>query len=468
MKAVPAIRSKMGETVYYQTHLTGRELSHIVRPVRDSDVWANGSIDERIQRELDDTRVIRELVPYITKHKDRFWGSIIVLAEKGQLDFEPITKVVRDTPRAYQQSVEAMGFLTQLGGEMIALDGQHRWLATHTAITSSDELGPFQRKINDDQMAVIVIEFESAEKTRRIFSKVNRHAKATGRSDNILLSEDDGFAIVARALLDKNRGGLLADVELPDGGTRPLVNWKSTTLSRTMRHLTTLSAVYEITRTILTSQGAKYSEKDWDERRNPVRPSDDKLDEAFDFALSWWTSLVAELPILRDVHAGLLDLDAIRAIRFDDDHPQTLLLRPVGQIALAKGVVAAMENARLAEKHLSLSEALRRASRINWSASPNNYFRDSIVRPNGAMSARSEAYMLAAGLIAYLIGDEYMTDDQRRGIWMAWNEARGKLVRRADGSTMTDDEIAAELSKSDAATARARQPEPLPTPPSRS
>jgi DNA sulfur modification protein DndB len=464
MKAVPAIRSKMGDTVYYQTHLTGRELSHIVRPVRDSDTWASNSIEERIQRELDDSRVERELVPYIANHKDRFWGSIIVLAERGQLDFEPITKVVRDTPRAYQQSVDAMGFLTQLGGEMIALDGQHRWLATHEAITSATDYGPLQKRVNDDQMPVIVIEFESAEKTRRIFSKVNRHAKATGRSDNILLSEDDGYAIVTRWLLDKSRGGPFADVDNPAGNARALVNWKSTTLSRTMKHLTTLSALYECTRSILSAQGGRFPEREWDERRNPVRPSDERLDEAFQVVTGWWETALSGVPLLADALSGALDLDAIRAIRFNDTDSRTLLLRPVGQIAMVKGVLAAMQNAELAGKGLRLEEALSRACKIDWSASASNYFRDSIVRANGTMSARAESYALAAGLISYLIGNEFMADELRRGVWRSWNAARGKLVEWPDGNPMSDDEIQTELAKLDPSAAVARTPEPLPAP----
>lgn len=460
MKAVPAIRARMGDTEYYMTRLTGRELATSVRPVRESDVFASESIEEQIQRELDDKRIRDELIPYLAKHKERFWGSIIVLAEEDMLDFEPVTAVVGNLPRAYQSSVEAMGFLTQLGGQLIALDGQHRLKATKETITSGEELGEYQHKVNDDEMAVIVIEFKSNERTRRIFNKVNRHAKPTGRSDNILLSEDDGYAIVTRMLLDRGRGAPLADVIDDDGGKRPLVNWKSTTLTKTMRHMTTISVVYDTVRHILGSLG--FDEDHWDEKKNPVRPPEDELERAYEVAAVWWDAIVEHLDVLRDVRDGNLVLQDIRDIRFDDADKRTLLLRPVGQIALVRGVLEAIRNAKGQGATLQLEEALDRANRINWSAAPSNYFRDSIVRASGRMSARNESYRLAGALIAYLIGDEYLTEEQRRAVWRDWNKARGKLVEDRTGDWLSDDEIEAELGLLAADEADARRPEALP------
>lgn len=462
MKAAPAIRSKMGNTTYYMTRLTGRELANSVRPVRESEKWTTDSIDERIQRELDEKRVLRELVPYLAKHPDRFWGSIIVLAEANKLDFEPVTDIVDGIPRAYQDSVQSIGFLTQLGGELIALDGQHRLFATSATITSGDDLGPFQREVNDDEMSVIVIEFESAEKTRRIFSKVNRHAKPTGRSDNILLSEDDGFAIVSRMLLDPGRDAPLAKVHDDDGSAREIVNWKSTTLTRTMRHMTTISVVYDTVKHILINAG--FSEDDWDEKKNPIRPRDEELETAYEIAARWWEDIIEHTDVLRDIRNGTLDIDDIRKIRFDNDDHRTLLLRPVGQIALVRGVTMAMANAQDIGKALTLTDALERANRLNWSAASSNYFRDTIVRANGRMSARAESYQLAAHLIAYLIGNEYLTDAQRRAVWHEWNRARGKLVENQQGRALSDAEIERALDSLELEEAATRQPESLPVP----
>lgn len=464
MRAVPAIRSKMGDTVYYLTHLSGRELSHIVRPVRDSDVWANATMEERIQRDLNEKRVLEEIVPYIANHPDRFWGSIIVLAERGQLVFEKFTDIVRDTPLAYASSASSMGFLTQLGGEMIALDGQHRWLAVHHAITSGDDLGPLQRQVNDDQMAVIVIEFESAEKTRRLFNKVNRHAKPTSKTDDILLSEDDGYAIVTRWMLEPSRKGAFADLELPDGKTRSLVDWRKNSLGRGSAHLTTLKTLYEASKEILSTQPHRFPVSVFDEKRNPCRPDEKLLEEAHDFLQDWWETTIANIPILNDVGRGALVTDELRTIRFSDDDPRTLLLRPVGQAVMARALVLAQKNAQSMNMPFNLATTAARVAQVNWSASPQNYFRDNIIRPDGTVNVRNESQTMAANLVAYLIGHEYMTEPLVRSIWAAWNADSGRLVHGEAGQILTDAQIEAALAALPDDEAEARRPIDLPAP----
>ena len=65
----------------------------------------------------------------------------------------------------------------------------------------------------------------------------------------------------------------------------------------------------------------------------------------------------------------LLDLTRVPDIRFAPDDPTTLLLRPVGQQALVKGAVEAMERCKGA---LDLDEAIRRCELIDWSGSPGS------------------------------------------------------------------------------------------------
>jgi DNA sulfur modification protein DndB len=427
VKAVPAIRARMGSNTYYETKLTARELTATVRPAREVDKWASASIEERMQRDLNLRRILDEIAPYLAKHPDRLFGSLIILVPQGTLEFEPLTDVVGKLPGAYRSAVESMGFLTAEHGEIVALDGQHRLVALREVITSGDHLGPFQPVVGDDEISVIVVEFESNEKTRRIFNKVNRNAKPTGRSDNILLSEDDGNAIVARMLVDQDAP--LAAVEI-DGKLQELVNWRSNTLSKRMKELTTISAVYDTVRAILSY----YKFKGFDEKTAQVRPPQDDLDRAYDVVSEWWATMLTKVDAFKD---ALANPDEVTDVRFADDppyHPQTLLLRPAGQIAMVMGVVEAMTNSIPAGKtysdaQLTLDEALRRVNLVDWSASPASYWRDVIMLAGGRMLARKEAYTLAASLLAYLIGNEYLDDDQRNKLWERWNDRRGKDVR---------------------------------------
>src|SRR4051812_37698222 len=90
---IPAIRAHMGSTTYYETKMPARELAMAARPAKEMDGWASASIEERIQRDLNDKRVRDQIVPYLVKSKDRFFGSIIVLIYEGSVEFEDVTTV---------------------------------------------------------------------------------------------------------------------------------------------------------------------------------------------------------------------------------------------------------------------------------------------------------------------------------------------------------------------------------------
>lgn len=410
----PCIRGKMGSVTYFETTMLARELTNSVRAAKETDDWASASIEERIQRDVNLSRIRQTIVPYLAQHPDRFFGSFIVLVEKGSIEFEPLSALLTSLPAAYRSAGDSMGFLTINSGELIALDGQHRLLAFREVVTAGGQIGEFAPSVGDDEVCVLFLEHEDARKTRRIFNKVNRHAKPTGRSDNIITSEDDGFAIVTRRLLDRDLDAPLAAREYDDQ-TLELVNWTSNTLSPRSTRLTTISAVYETVSDILHFNGYHgFSEKE-----NPVAPDEGTLQNAYDEVAKWWDCIL-DMQIFKEV---LTDLGSIPEIRFSNSHAKTLLLRPVGQVTLVKGIILAMERAK---GSLSLQELLRRADQVAWSANPSSYWRDTIIRSDGRMIARKEAYQLAASLLAYLIAPEHTSDEEGHRLWQDWNQARGR------------------------------------------
>jgi len=416
MATRPVIVGKMGSTTFYETTMTARELASSVRAAKETDDWASASIDERIQRDVNVARIKNTIVPYLANHPDRFFGSFIILARADTLEFEPLTDIVGKLPAAYANAVNNVGFLTMSGkGELVALDGQHRLLALREVITNSADLGPMASKVGDDEVCVLIIEFESAVKTRRIFNKVNRNAKPTGKSDNIITSEDDGFAIVARRLLDPDFDGPLASRE-SDTGRWEMVEWTQNTLSRTTDRLITISAVYEIVQDVLTARGYH----DFSEKDNPVAPPEALLNEATDVMVEWFSTLLSMAPFAEAID----NPSTIPAIRFSSTDSRALLLRPVGQIAMARGLVRAQELIQNASAG-ALKALVDRVPQMNWSASPGNYWRDVLVKPDGRMIARREAYDLAADMTAYLISPNY-PEENRDGLWRSWNKMRGR------------------------------------------
>src|SRR5690606_8270280 len=131
--------------------------------------------------------------------------------------------------------IPRMGFLTIDGGRLVALDGQHRLVALREIVAGRVEAeGEYRDAIADDELCVVFVQHESLEKTRRIFNKVNRHARPTTPTDNIITSEDDGYAIVARWLVENDPPLGLEEPAPPlalfDKSGEPLVEWRSTNL----------------------------------------------------------------------------------------------------------------------------------------------------------------------------------------------------------------------------------------------
>jgi len=413
----PCIRGQMGSTEFYETTMKARELASAVRPAGETDGWASQSIEERMQRDVNINRVKKTIVPYLAEHPDRFFGSFIVLAEAGAVEFEPLGALVADLPGAYRSASEGIGYLTINQGELIALDGQHRLVAFREVIQQAggSNAGHFSAEVGDDDVCVLFIVAESLQKTRRIFNKVNRNAKPTGKSDNIITSEDDGFAIITRRLLDHERHAPLAQRHLPTGVMHDLVEWHRTNLNTKNQELTTLSAVYETVTDILTHNGFQ----GFSEASDPVAPPEEAIERGFEITSSWWEQIL-ELPVFEEALAHPED---IPDIRFDNENDGTLMLRPVGQMVLVKGVIEATERSRT---ELDFAEAIARCGRIRWNADPASMWRDIIVRPDGRMIARKEAYRLGADLLAHMIAPEFESEEQKQALYIKWNDARGK------------------------------------------
>lgn len=401
---IPAIRARMGNTTYFETKMPARELAMAARPAKETDAWGT-SIEERIQRELNEKRVRDQIVPYLVKSADRFFGSIIVLIYKGNVEFEDVGSVVGKIQAAYRSVAEDVGFLTIDGGELVVLDGQHRLAALRDVVTGrydpSDD--GFASEVSNDEVCVIFIEHESIEKTRRIFNKVNRYAKTTSRSDNIITSEDDGYAIVTRRLVEDGAPlGIKHKNDL-------IVDWKSNTIAARSTKLTTISAVYETTKDILHSEGFE----NLDEKVRHTRPSDEELDHAYETVERWWMKLMGKIPAFKDAAADPSQLPKMR----EESH-YGLLLRPNGQIALVKGL------ARAVHRGVDLDTAVDRAAKISWRLD-DPMWRDILVKANRGMIARSENYDIAAELIAYLVGNDEMDDEKIKALAKRYAEIKG-------------------------------------------
>ncbi|MBY5980217.1 DNA sulfur modification protein DndB [Ferrimonas balearica] len=401
---VACIKGQMGSNEYFQANMNVRELSKIARPAKEMDGWASMGLEERLQRELNEKRVREEIAPYLAKSEDRFFGSIIVLLYKAEVDFEPLSEVVSKVPKAYQKELDKFGFLTFSGGELIVLDGQHRYAAFGEVISGKSE-GPFAGQVASDDVSVIFITHECSEKTRRIFNKLNRQAKSLSKGDNLIMSEDDGNAIVTRRLLEVDDGPL----GIKDGKDL-IVNWRSNTIAARSRQLTTINTVYETVKEILLVEGIT----DFDEKVRQVRPTDEELANAYYLAEHWWDTVLKSVPI----YVEAVDDPSILTAARMEDQPYSLLLKPVGQMAFFKALI------KLKSKGQELEDSLANLDNIDFSISAPMWD-NVLVRAGNKMITKKEGIELASELIAYQLGRKTFTEAAKKQIEARALNAKG-------------------------------------------
>lgn len=421
----PALQGKMGSTTYYQATVKARELAAVAMMAAELPQWTTWSVFERFQRELAQKRVENEIVPYLVRTKDRFFNALIVLVfEPETFEFESIAdKVMGGLPGAYRQAAEQMGFLTIEGGSLVVLDGQHRLGALRGVTTAGAELaGDYVDAVADDELSVLFVPHESFEKTRRIFNKVNRYAKPTSPTDNIITSEDDGSAIVTRWLVESDPPLGLDGPQPPlnalDNFGEPIVEWRHQTLRADVSKFTTLSALYQMTQIILLADGIT----GFDERHMVNRPDDDQLRRAYTFVANWWHCVLTNFtPYRRAIERPGLVPD-LRSYQAD----YSLTFRPIGQIAFTHALVGAVRLGCV------LEEALENAEDHGWSAS-DPLFTDVVVYANGHMVTSDAAIKLAGRLGTYLIAGDRMSRSEVDKLYLDLREAKGDPGFRLPG-----------------------------------
>lgn len=188
---IPAIRGILGDIVYYTSSFTFKQIAERVKKI-DQELHTSTSLKDQLQRSL--TKNYESITDYILSQKEHFFNALVLAVYDG----DPVWNEIEVGFKG--EDYYNMGFLRLNGEEKIfPVDGQHRVEGIKDAIKRSPEL-------EDETIAVILIghhkDKEGMEKTRRIFSTLNRYAKPVSTGDIIALDEDDTVAIVTRNMLE--------------------------------------------------------------------------------------------------------------------------------------------------------------------------------------------------------------------------------------------------------------------------
>ncbi len=287
-----------------------RDLARTVKYAED--IHGATQLSDAIQRELNKSRAAKEIATYLVKQEDRFFSSIVVAALRGDPQWHPVH--MEDDPQfsilmSDKSLSGAFGVLTFNGEQdYFALDGQHR-LSAIRALMDDDgrvNLEPPEGFAYEHVPVIIVIphslELEGDFKIRyrRLFGNLNRHAKAMSQFDNIVMDEDDVFAIITRRLIVDHEffRSPGRDKDSSRIKMKPGKNVSSGSI-----HWSSLETLYEINIRLLHT--AQRRNEGWGLNTDKLkdyklfRPDEEDIDTLTQELILYWDALIDALPTLQ-------------------------------------------------------------------------------------------------------------------------------------------------------------------------
>lgn len=189
---LPALRASIGDWTYYITTLTFKQIADKVERI-DDQLHKSENLRDLIQRSITSNYV--KIKQYIQKQPEMFFNSVVLGVYNSMPQWIEVELNYED------EEYFNLGFLEFPGDQKIfPIDGQHRVEGIKSALKENPELS--QNKIG----AIFIGHSKDnvgMERSRRLFTTLNRYAKPVTMDDIIALDEDDSVAIVTRLMLEE-------------------------------------------------------------------------------------------------------------------------------------------------------------------------------------------------------------------------------------------------------------------------
>ena len=344
MNIYPAIKGTMGRWQYYTVKMSMRELADNVNFA--ADIYDDRTLDDAIQRVLNESRIKTDIVTYLINQPDRFFSSVVVAALHGNPKWYPITMADDERFDLFRDDTrlnDSFGVLSFDGTQdYYALDGQHRLAAIKALVDPNSDVSPDAPDgFKNEEISVIVVVPSEVEpraefltRYRRLFGNLNRYAKPTDAVTNIIMDEDDAFAILTRRLITEHEFFQCSGRHRESARIKTI---KGKNLRGPDPYFTSLETLYEINISLLSSRHRRNigwnSAGETDHKRfRRFRPDEDVLDSLFDELCIYWNAIIEELPVLREVPSTMRDHSAPTG---DGRTQDSFLFWPIGQEVLA-------------------------------------------------------------------------------------------------------------------------------------
>ena len=315
-----AFREKTGDWIYYLTWFTYKEVSTYVKRI-DKELHQSKSLNDMIQRSL--TENVDRIASYIEKQSERFFNALVLAVYDGDPQW-------REVELDYGKGERYDLGILELNGEenIFPVDGQHRVEGIKRVLERNKD-----GKYDFETIPVILIGHkktpEGMQRTRRLFSTLNRYAKPVTLNDIIALDEDDIIAIATRHLIENN---LLFHEER-------LINQKQKAIpNRDKVAYTNIISLYEcnteLLRYFIRDKKIYFNEKLLRGKRKiqeycRIRPSEEEISEFIRFVDTYWEAYSQNITAIRRYLS--IEIKDNPATEFRNDHGGNLLFRPVAQ-----------------------------------------------------------------------------------------------------------------------------------------
>lgn len=418
----------------------------------------NDTVHEVMQRPIDHSRqaVLAQYLAARPKHK---FPPVLVVLNQPWVDNERADEW--DSGGRAVRSAADFSPLDSLGRyghldvsedmQIFALDGQHRLLGAQglMALIKSGRLAykdkngkekssnPLTVEYLEEQYGVrnsdlqqlgkemIGIEFISAvvpgesrqeakRRVRSIFVHVNKTATPLTAGQLHQLDDDNGYALVAKTAATRH--------EYFKGGDGKRVNWENNTISTRSTSHTTLQALTESVRGLLSGQDKFNKWNPSDKGLIAMRPDDTELEEATEF----FNDFIDRFQKLPSVDRVVKGTSVVILRNFDEEVENgegNLLFRPVGQTALAAAI------GELISKGLNLDSIFSKLKRFDDAGGlsninkPESIWYGVLYDPNKKRILIS-GEKLAVRLLVYLLGGGFQDEMLREKLRSDLAQAR--------------------------------------------
>lgn len=424
----PALKMSMGTWDYYVVRMRMADVASSIKFAHE--INQEKTLDTALQRVINKSRAGKLITNYLSSQPERFFNSLVVAAFNGNPTFFAVD--ITDDARfdmlrdELDDTFGVIRFSDKI--ETFALDGQHRLYGIKQLMNNESTENAAPPGFSDETISVVYVCPPSdvsremfLKSYRRLFSSLNRHAKATDERTNIIMDEDDRFAIVTRKLLRENdffRWSHEDDSPKIDAET---ANKNMPTGSNAF---TNIVSFYHMNVTLLWDQ---YYAQEYKKKPNLIQltPDENDVETLYLYLEKIWDALLNVLPVLKEDPVNMRKNGA----NGSDGKHDNLLFRPVVQLDLFAPLVRRLLDEADINEESSIEEmekALKVLILIPWSGQ-HNLWRDflSIRNHDGKWVMRNESRgactKTAYSILLWLTGLEDLGEEQLDKLQEEWS-----------------------------------------------